>query len=314
MAPRTGIFPTVVSDAPYRGRSASQTFSSIMTASAASSAAPTKPAVRRRRRHDRNMPICEMRRLMDVYGPIKCLRKRHSAKGKGGKGNGAGEKDAAAVAKDDSIKRKFYRWFPDLDDRFEKNEAGLYAPKFGHDEEVRYRKEMRTMDGKTLAKKRNDRRQRRVTDRDVGRMSRSDLEFVMDAPTSFAPDDVPSVGRPQVSPEQGRGCAEREVFLEFDGGSDQLAEGASFVPEGGIFDDVEESFYGTPPRECPSVAVSTSSRSSSEDRGSSSSSCSWEHELPPLKDVLADPMGGCCFEDAAWGEGASGLETGFIFG
>ena len=69
-----------------------------------SSAKKTRPA-RRNQRNDRGVSFDEMRRLMRVYGPIKCLRKRQSAKG--------GEDNTKA----DSVKRKFYRWFPDLDDR-----------------------------------------------------------------------------------------------------------------------------------------------------------------------------------------------------
>merc|ERR1719473_1104369 len=54
----------------------------------------------------------------------------------------------------DSVKRKFYRWFPDLDERFVKDGAGFYKPKFGHEVEIRYREAMRAKDGECLAKKR----------------------------------------------------------------------------------------------------------------------------------------------------------------
>lgn len=50
------------------------------------------------------VPFEEMQRLMASYGPIKTLRKRKSI---GSDENGS--------AKMDSIKRKFYRWFPDFE-------------------------------------------------------------------------------------------------------------------------------------------------------------------------------------------------------
>lgn len=60
----------------------------------------------------------------------------------------------------DSVKRKFYRWFPDFDEKFEKDPeawAGgniVYRPKAGHEAEMSYREEMRRLDGEVLCKKR----------------------------------------------------------------------------------------------------------------------------------------------------------------
>ena len=51
----------------------------------------------------------EMKRLMRAYGSLKCLRNRTP-------------KDPDKAAKVESVKRKFYRWFPDLDQRFERTE------------------------------------------------------------------------------------------------------------------------------------------------------------------------------------------------
>ncbi|EED96321.1 predicted protein [Thalassiosira pseudonana CCMP1335] len=81
----------------------------------------------------------EMVRLMRVYGPVKCLRNRTP-------------KEKALKA--DSIRRKFYRWFPEFGDRFEKTVEGWYKPKIGHTEEIEYREEMRKLDQQVLAKKR----------------------------------------------------------------------------------------------------------------------------------------------------------------
>ena len=56
--------------------------------------------------------------------------------------------------KADSVKRKFYRWFPDLDERFERDRDGFYRPKSGHEVEMQYREKMRMKDGQLLNKKR----------------------------------------------------------------------------------------------------------------------------------------------------------------
>ena len=55
-------------------------------------------------KRDTSIPFEEMQRLMRVYGPIKCLRNRTP-------------KESGKDLKQDSIKRKFYRWFPDFDSR-----------------------------------------------------------------------------------------------------------------------------------------------------------------------------------------------------
>lgn len=83
----------------------------------------------------------EMKRLMRVYGSLKCLRNRTP-------------KDPDKAAKVESVKRKFYRWFPDLDQRFERTEEGWYQPKAGHEEEMAYRERMRKSDQEKLVKKR----------------------------------------------------------------------------------------------------------------------------------------------------------------
>jgi hypothetical protein len=85
----------------------------------------------------------EMKRLMRVYGPIKCLRNRRNSQTRPG-----------AITKDTSIKRKFYRWFPDFNERFELTPEGWFLPKFGHEYEMKYREAMRMSDQKVLVKKR----------------------------------------------------------------------------------------------------------------------------------------------------------------
>ena len=84
----------------------------------------------------------EMKRLMRVYGPTKCLRNRTP-------------KDSGKCTKTLSVKRKFYRWFPDFQDRFVLQMSGeWYKPKVGHEQEMKYREDMRKKDQEHLAAKR----------------------------------------------------------------------------------------------------------------------------------------------------------------
>ena len=96
-------------------------------------------------RRDTSIPFDEMQRLMRVYGSLKCLRNRQPV-------------DSGRAVKTESIKRKFYRWFPDLDERFCRTEEGWYVPKAGHEEEMRYREMKRRGDQDILVKKRATKR------------------------------------------------------------------------------------------------------------------------------------------------------------
>ena len=84
----------------------------------------------------------EMKRLMRVYGPTKCLRNRTP-------------KESGKSTKVLSVKRKFYRWFPDFHIRFALQAGGWYKPKIGHEEEMKYREDLRNKDQGILAAKRN---------------------------------------------------------------------------------------------------------------------------------------------------------------
>jgi len=98
-------------------------------------------------KRDTSVPFDEMKRLMRVYGSLKCLRNRTPV-------------DSGRIAKMESVKRKFYRWFPDLDERFVRTPEGWYKPKGGHEEEMRHRETMRKEDQECLVKKRNFKRSR----------------------------------------------------------------------------------------------------------------------------------------------------------
>ncbi|KAL3790699.1 hypothetical protein HJC23_009799 [Cyclotella cryptica] len=101
---------------------------------------------RKRSKHvNTSITFEEMQRLMRVYGPMKCMRNRS------GKESGKGVKAA-------SILRKFYRWFPDFEERFVKTAEGWYVPKIGHENEIAHREMMRNQDEKYVVTKRNLRR------------------------------------------------------------------------------------------------------------------------------------------------------------
>lgn len=89
----------------------------------------------------------EMIRLMNVYGPIKYQRKNPAMK------------EAEREIKPESIRRRFYRYFPNFADRFVKTpEGSTYMPKAGHQEEMRYREELRKKDHDAIMAKKNARR------------------------------------------------------------------------------------------------------------------------------------------------------------
>ena len=87
--------------------------------------------------------LLEMKRLMRVYGSTKCLRNRTP-------------KESGKCTKSLSVKRKFYRWFPDFQERFVLQMPGAwYMPKIGHEAEMKYREELRKKDQEVIAAKRN---------------------------------------------------------------------------------------------------------------------------------------------------------------
>ena len=92
-------------------------------------------------KRDPRVSFEEMKRLMRVYGPTKCLRNRTP-------------KESGKCTKILSVKRKFYRWFPDFHQRFDLQPGNWYKPKIGHEMEMKYREELRTKDQAVLAAKR----------------------------------------------------------------------------------------------------------------------------------------------------------------
>ena len=116
----------------------------IPTAKKVTKTAAAKKKKRTAKKDRGSIPFGEMRRLMTTYGSIKCLRKRQK--------KSASEDHCTKI---DSVKRKFYRWFPDLDERFTRNvNTGMYFPNVGHEAELQYRQMMRMKDGQNLSQKR----------------------------------------------------------------------------------------------------------------------------------------------------------------
>ena len=97
-------------------------------------------------KRDVSVSFEEMQRIMQVYGPIKAGRNRRTTK------------ERPEEVKPESIKRKFYRWFPDFSDRFIKAANGTFTPIIGHQQELDYREAMRKWDQELLIKKRLDTR------------------------------------------------------------------------------------------------------------------------------------------------------------
>jgi hypothetical protein len=84
---------------------------------------------------------------MKEYGPIKASR------------NFIPQDDLRT----ESLKRKFSRWFPDLDERFVASADGqMYTPKAGHYEEVAYRSAMRKKSQQIMVQNRNNSRWARI--------------------------------------------------------------------------------------------------------------------------------------------------------
>lgn len=287
------------------------------------STAPNKKikATSATRRVGGGIPIDEMRRLMRVYGSIKCLRKRQKTG------------DETKNAKIDSIKRKFYRWFPDFDERFERVDAGsspgggyYYRPKFGHKAEIKYREEMRARDGEVLTRKRVTRRRQRRHDGVCTTMMSAIKEEPVTSEfstvsTNFCARLSPIFSpRAVVSPlsfpkrEEEWSVGSRAIELEFD--NDRLASAGvvadiepldgSFTAERGIFDAVDRSFYGGESAtmtaqdddDCHGSGIvaafpSCSRLISVEEQGSPNSE---EGDFADIKDVLDRSIEECCEE------------------
>lgn len=257
--------------------------------------ATTKATKRSAKRADRSVPFEEMRRLMQVYGSIKCLRKRAQKPG------------TAKNAKVDSVKRKFYRWFPDLDERFEKDVHGFYTPRFGHEAELRYREGMRKEDGELIAKKRVGGRKKqqqptggmgsmiaRAVSTEDERVRTQDILAGYARRVSPASAELKLAALPFHDQEVETGI-KLELDQEFD--NDRMASASiiedtepldsSFIAEEGIFDAVEKSFYNDPPEQACFPRLERYISSSSEEQSSGEES----NTFPSIQEIEE-----CCEE------------------
>jgi len=257
------------------------------------------------RRTDRGVPFEEMCRLMEVYGSVKCLRKRLTP---------AGDENA----KIDSVKRKFYRWFPNLDDRFDKDKNGHYQPKLGHEFETSYRKKMRSEDGEVLAKKRAACRKERHGG--VKKKTKCTKVKASSTPSSCLPSAISPPKKNSNVVFTGIKVTPKCVHDPMKSSSAAITAGSEpvdscFIAQKGIFDDVEMNFYGpaaedefqkfvensligssSSNQECPSLQhslISSSSSSNSEEQEDPSVSFH-DSDSQSIEDVLEKTIDECC--------------------
>lgn len=241
---------------------------------------PRSRATRRMKRTDRGVAFEEMLRLMRIYGSVKCLRKRQNSD----------EGEMYTKTKIESVKRKFYRWFPDLDERFTRDEHGMYWPNCGHEDEIRYREEMRKKDGEIIITK-------RVTCR-RDRHGSSERKTKKKCPNSNN-DESSQIYMTATAPESdksGTCVTHNEIpdpMASFSASVDIEPIDISFLAEHGVLDDFDTSLFGLP----SAVSLSCSSSQNEQDftiSSTSSTSSSWEVDAPSFfGDNRVESVMGC---------------------
>jgi hypothetical protein len=230
---------------------------------------PRTRSTKRTKRTDRGVTFEEMLRLMRIYGSVKCLRKRQNPD----------DSEVYTKTRIESVKRKFYRWFPDLDERFTKDENGMYWPNCGHEGEIRYREEMRKKDSEIIVTKRvTCRRDRHGTSE--GKTKKKNSNNPSD--TTSAPESVESGSNLTLNENS-------DPIASYSSSVDIEPIDCSFL-EHGILDDFDSTFYGLP----PTVSSSCSSIADEPDSPTRSSSSSWESDIPMfIHDNLAYSIATC---------------------
>jgi hypothetical protein len=215
------------------------------------------------------VPYEEMERLMNVYGALTAVRNRGAKPSK--KSSEKEGEDNGGQVKRESIKRKFYRWFPDLEDRFYRNEDGEYHPINGHENEVNYRKEMRGNSIESVAKKRAKSNQRNKYMKG-GVVAQEDMKIEL--PRADQP--LPELGSSRgvlfhIPPPPTRKVTfEEQDIISSSLVSEDEDESSTidsfFHASGAIFDEVNKEFYG---EELPFASIeSESSNNESEEKSS----------------------------------------------
>lgn len=213
---------------------------------------PRSKSTKRVKRTDRGVAFEEMIRLMRIYGSVKCLRKRQNSD----------EGEIFTKTRIESVKRKFYRWFPDLDERFTKDEHGMYWPNCGHEDEIRYREEMRKKDGEIIVTKRVTCRRDRH-----GTSQRKTKKNIPNSNVDASPESVASGTNFMLNGNSA-------PIDSFSASVNIDPIECSFLLEHGILDDFDSSCFGSP------AAVSSSCSSSTNELDSTTSSSSWEIDAP----------------------------------
>jgi len=235
---------------------------------------------------------------MNVYGALKAVRNRSAKSSKKEDSKKEGEdmgEGKGCQVKRESIKRKFYRWFPDLEQRFFRTEEGQYQPIHGHEQEVSYRKQMREKSFESVAQKRARANQRNnYLKKERGELPRGDQplpELISSSGAVYIPPPPPSK---KVAFEA---AIITSCLVSEDEDESSIID-SFFHASGSIFDEVNEEFYG---EELPSSSSSSSSieeidfTNFSEGNNAlegivigsdSSSSSSWEDDLELFGDGL----------------------------
>lgn len=227
----------------------------------------------------------EMIRLMNTYGSIKCLRNRQK-----------NVEDNINNTKSDSVRRKFYRWFPDLDERFKRDNEGIYHPKYGHEFEINHRELMRKLDGELLAAKRTgSRKEHLLNSREAKAPSTKKALILARARQAgvitVTSDDVapPMLILSAISAQESDEIVTLIPHNFYDSPQESAAiisdiepVDMSFIAEKEIFDDVETSFFSRTIEECPSSRMQSCSPTQ-ENAGSNRS-----HQISPMRDTNYD--------------------------
>lgn len=223
------------------------------------------------------VPYEEMERLMNVYGALNAVRNRGAKLSKN-----EGEGDGCQVVKRESIKRKFYRWFPDLEERFYRTENDRYQPIHGHEQEVKYRREMREKSFESVAQKRaRSNKKNKYLKKERDELPRGDKPL---------PELVGSSDSLIIPPPPSRQVTFEAEDIISSLVSEDEDEASTidncFHASGSIFDEVNKEFYG---EELSSSSIEIVSSTLSEENAleiDSSSSSSWEEDLELFGDGL----------------------------
>ena len=183
---------------------------------------------------------------MNVYGSIKSLRNRGTKKKNGGEDE---EVSACVEVKKDSIKRKFYRWFPDLEERFRRNKAGQYQPIHGHEYEIQYRKQMREKSTELVARKRASTNKRNNNQGSGRPIVEEDTDLSLpraDKPVPVLNSSSSSSRGPVAPPTRMVTFNDQDIISSFVSEDEDESSTIDefFHASGAIFDEVNEEFYG----------------------------------------------------------------------